>query len=243
MIGSRSDRAARVIAFASLVCVASARAADGPVEDVLTNLGLKRVGSVYVLGEEAGVQRQLSQAKLKFKHMNSLKQQTASGDPKAHRGRIQDLNDRINDLSKEIKAVNRQLAKMPRGRWGYPINNIVGAQIEELETYRDHLTTEFDQRLHARDSLANRPPDPQLSKKVQDELKLRRDKYGEAVHELKQLVDATSKRYDELAKDPEVTKAIATLGRSMRPKPKLGPSSDFVANRKFAESLDATTTK
>jgi chromosome segregation ATPase len=243
MIGFRSDRAARVIAFAVLVCVASAQAAEMPVEDGLTQLGLKRVGSIYVLGAESDVQRKLSEAKSMAKQLDNLMQQTAAFDPKVHHEMIQNLNDRLEDLSVEIKATNRQLSKMPRNRWGYPLDNRIAAQIEALTIYREQLEHEFDQKNRFRNSLRNRPPNPQLSKKIDDELKVRRDKYSETVHELKQLVDSTSKQYDELAKNPEVTKAIANLGRSMRPKPKLGPTSGFVANRKLVDRLDATTLK
>ena len=243
MIGFRSDRAVRVIAFASLVCVASAQAAEMPGEDGLTKLGLKRVGSVYVLTAESDVQRKLSQARSMSKQLDHLKQQTAAVDPKVHHEMIQDLNDRLEDLSVEIKATNRQLSSMPRNRWGYPLDNRIGAQIEELTTYRAQLEHEFDQKNRFRNTLRNRPPNPQLRKKIDDELKVRRDRYSETIHELKQLVDSTSKQYDELAKNPEVTKAIANLGRSMRPKPKLGPTRYFVANRKLVEQLEATTAK
>jgi hypothetical protein len=242
MIDSLRNRVLIILAALLTLGDRDVSSAEMSAEAVVTEHGLKRVGSVYILQAEAEVQKTLNQARLMSRQLNVLVEQAATGDPHTHRSVIQDLNDRINHLSAERKAVNRQLGQIPRDRLGRPLSNFAADQQSALRTYRDQVESELDQRILVRDTMSNRPPDGRLKKKLDDEVKSRRDKYLETVRALSQLVDATAKEYDELAKNPEIVKALATLGRSAHVKLKLGPSRDFVANRKHVSRLDATTT-
>jgi aspartyl protease family protein len=70
------------------------------------------------------------------------------------------------------------------------------------------------------------------------EVSRRREGYIQAVLDLRQLVDAVTKSYAELANDPAVKQALETLGLSSKTKPKLGPSSQFATNVKALERIE-----
>ena len=62
--------------------------------------------------------------------------------------------------------------------------------------------------------------------------------YHQALLDLRKVVDATTAKYDELAKNDEVTKALKLIGKGQREKPKLGPSREFLDNVKLVEKLE-----
>jgi aspartyl protease family protein len=80
--------------------------------------------------------------------------------------------------------------------------------------------------------------DPKLQDQLMAEFSRRREGYIQAVLDLRQLVDAVTKSYAELANDPAVKQALETLGLSSKTKPKLGPSSQFATNVKALERIE-----
>ena len=60
----------------------------------------------------------------------------------------------------------------------------------------------------------------------------------QAVHDLTQLVTTTKEKYAALAKNDEVTKALAGLDPAIKPRPQLGPSHGFHENVKLAERFE-----
>jgi hypothetical protein len=230
------------LAIAVISMAAGALAAETPAEATLKDLGLTRQGSIYVLPAEAEVRKKLGSVQLIDSQRNKYRKSAAMMDPARHRAMIQDLNERINHLNAEIKELNRQLAKLPRDRWGRPVNNVVGAQIAAGRAIRDQYERERDQHVLLRDNMVNRPPDPAVKRQLDKDIKSLRTKYEEAIHELVQLVESTQKQYESLSKDPAVTKALTTLGRATRMRPTLGPSPDFVANGKRVANLHKAIT-
>ena len=82
------------------------------------------------------------------------------------------------------------------------------------------------------------PPDPKLKQKIDDEAQAKHDEYVQAVHDLSQLVATTKEKYTALAKNDEVTKAIAGLDPAIKPRPQLGPSHEFHETVKLADRLE-----
>lgn len=226
-----------------LVSMATAvLAAESPEEAALKGMGLTRLGSVYVLPAEAEVQKKLDEARRIDGQIKKISKYSMMVDPARHRAMVQDLNEVINHLNAEIKELNRQLARLPRDRWGRPLNNLVGEQIAAGRAIREQYERERDQRVLVRDNLVNRPPDPEVRKQLEKDIKSLRSKYEEAVRELVPLVESTQKQYEALSKDPTVTKALTALGRTSRVKPMLGPSPGFAANSELVERLHKAIT-
>ena len=75
--------------------------------------------------------------------------------------------------------------------------------------------------------LKSQPSDPKAKDKIDAEVRDQREAYHQALLDLRKLVDSATEKYAELAKNDDVKKALAALGKGMREKPKLGPSHDF----------------
>ena len=105
----------------------------------------------------------------------------------------------------------------------------------QLNAYRNQLQMEVNQDSYFLNQLKSQPADPRAREKIDSEVRDRRDAYHQAILDLRKLVDSATEKYDELAKNDEVKKALTVLGKGQRDKPKLGPSHDFHNNVKLVE--------
>jgi DNA mismatch repair ATPase MutS len=65
-----------------------------------------------------------------------------------------------------------------------------------------------------------------------------REKYMQAVLDLRKSVDDLTAKYDELAKNPEVAKALEALSASTKSKQRLGPSAKIRDAIKLLEKAE-----
>ena len=72
--------------------------------------------------------------------------------------------------------------------------------------------------------------DPKAKEKIDAEVRDQREAYHQALLDLRKLVDSATEKYDELAKDGEVKKALAAVGKARREKPS-SALSRFVEQR------------
>src|SRR5271157_608095 len=214
------------------------RAAESPQEEVLKKNGLKALGPIYVLEAESDVKQKVSEVKLLSKQWNhALLQQQSILSAKDHQAMIQGLTGQITQLRAEINAVNQQINRLPRFR-GRLANNYAQVEYADLVIYRNQLNNTLIQQNMLLGQVKSRPPDPKMKQKIDDEVQARHDEYVQAVHDLSQLVTTTKDKYAALAKNDEVTKALAGLDPAIKPRPQLGPSHGFHENVKFAERVE-----
>ena len=104
--------------------------------------------------------------------------------------------------------------------------------------YRNQLQSQVSQESAWLNQLQSQKADPKAKDKIDAEVADRQVAYRQALSDLRALADSTTEKYAELAKDPEVKKAIEKLGQGKRDKPRLGPSHDFFNNVKTLEKLE-----
>jgi len=214
------------------------QAAESPQEEVLKKNGLKALGPIYVLEAESDVKKKVSEVKLLSKQWNHARlQQQSILSAKDHQAMIQGLTGQVNQLRAEINVVTQQMNRLPRYR-GRLANNYAQEEYAELVAYRNQLNFTLTQQITLLGQVRSQPSDPKSKQKIDDEVQARHDEYLQAVHDLTQLVTTTKEKYAALAKNDEVTKALAGLDPAIKPRPQLGPSHGFHENVKLAERFE-----
>jgi uncharacterized coiled-coil DUF342 family protein len=223
--------------------------ADGPSSEVLKKHGLQLVGSLALVDEEAQIKSNLAEARRLSKQLSySLMQQKGTMSPQEMQKTAKSIGTEINQLKSEMNAVNQQMSRVPRnhsrygGRYagGAFVSSDAAAIYSQLAFYRAQLQMELNQDTYFLNQLKNQTSDPKAKERIDSEVRDRRDAYHEAILELRKLVDSATDKYEELAKNDEVKKALSALGKGQREKPKLGPSHEFKNNVKLLERLERT---
>jgi hypothetical protein len=145
-----------------------------------------------------------------------------------------------------MNAVNQRMSQVPRnnsryGRFGGGtsfVNNDAAEMYAELLVYRNQLQAELQQDSAFLAELKSQTADPKAKDKIDAEVRDNRDAIHQALLDLRKLVDSTTEKYAELARNDDVKKALAAVGKAMREKPKLGPSREFLTNVKLLEKLE-----
>ncbi len=234
----RGDWMGSLLVIMTFLGPATGGAADSPAERVLARQGLKRVGSVYVLGEESQVQKKLEEVRQLSKQWNAARvQQAAVGTTQDHQALIQDLSGQIGQIRAEIAAVNQQMGRIPRfrGRWSSTYGQ---EQYAELTAYRNQLNQAVNQQNSFLSQVKSHPPDPKLQQKLAADVEARHDRYVQEARDLFKLVQTTKEKYATLSHDAEIKKALESIEPGARAKPKLGPSHEFLAIGKLLDKLE-----
>jgi aspartyl protease family protein len=212
---------------AGAVAGAAPAAVDSP-EDVLKARGLKRVGTTYILASEGDVQKKVgalkalsNQLALAARHQAAAEQQ-AEGE----KGMMREMLQQRVALGQQLAAIEQQIRNM-----GGAAPDLAARRNEVVFAYNG-LTDQI------RLLQSGQGADPKVQDQLLAEVARRREGYIQAVLDLRQLVDAATKSYAELANDPAVKQALETLGQTSKTKPRLGPSSQFAANVKLLERIE-----
>jgi hypothetical protein len=234
----------------ALACLARPQisAADGPENEVLKKHGLKFAGSLAVANEESEIKTKLVDARRLSKQLSySLMQQRATMSPEDQQKAAKTLGTQINELRSEMNAVNQQMNQVPRnnnaryGRFGGGMsfaNNDAAEMYSELLVYRNQIQAEIAQDSYLLNQLKSQPADAKAKERIDSEVRDRHDAYHQALLDLRKLVDSANAKYEELATNGEVKKALNVLGKGLRETPKLGPSREFLTNVKLLEKLE-----
>ncbi len=215
------------------------QAAESPQEEILKKNGLKALGPIYVLEAESDVKQKVSEVKLLSKQWNHARlQQQSILSAKDHQAMIQGLTGQVNQLRAELNTVNQQMRSLPRYRGRLANNYAQEAYAELLATRNQLLNVTLTQQNMLLGQVRSQPADPKLKQKIDDEAQAKHDEYVQAVHDLSQLVTTTKDKYAALAKNNEVTKALAGLDPAIKPRPQLGPSHEFHETVKLADRLE-----
>jgi aspartyl protease family protein len=171
---------------------------------VLKDRGLKRVGSSFILAAEANVQKKVNEARYLSKQLSDALMRQ-----EAYEQEVRDQKVMIQQLTEQRIFLNGQLAQ------NLPVlqhNQIVA----EFNIVTDRLNL-----------LRGQATDASVKQRIDEDVPQQRAAYIQAVLDLRQLVDQTIARYDELAKDNDVQDALKTLGAKSKSPIKFGPSRDF----------------
>ncbi len=191
-------------------------AADEPGDELLKAKGLRKTGSSYVLAAEAEVQKKTTEARAVSRQMaGALAQQEAYDQGSLENQRA------IRELTEQRIVLNQQLAQAAN----VAQNNQLVAMVNGV-TDRLNLLNQMQ-------------ADPAAKQQVDAQAARWRESYVQAVLELRQLVDATTKAYDDLVGDAGVKDAIEQVNRRTKAKATLGPSRSFLANVALLEKAEA----
>jgi clan AA aspartic protease (TIGR02281 family) len=198
----------RAVTVVCAVAVAAAHADDPQPEALLKAQGLtvRRGGSTYVLAAESEVQQKLNEAQKVFKQMSLAMRQQHEFERAVGQGRrlLPELVEERILLRRQLQSVNRQ---------NVVLYNQLAARFNEVN---DQIGL-----------LQMRTGDPRAKQDIDNVVSQQRANYIQAILSLRELVDSTSSRYAELARDETVKSALATLNSKSKTPLKLGPSRGF----------------
>ncbi len=130
--------------------------------------------------------------------------------------------------------------RIPKRR-GYPVNNILAEEYQELAYYRNSLQMEINLRQAFVNQLKSKPFDPKDRVKADNEVRTR----NEALHQGRRISasswTASTRSTRRSEKDPQVKKWLNTPEGSAGVKPKLGPSRAFLLDEKMLERVERET--
>jgi clan AA aspartic protease (TIGR02281 family) len=214
------------------VVARSLHAADDAPEEVLKNHQLKRVGATYVLAAEADVQRKCTEVKSLALQLNRAlwQEDTFERGAKDRESLIQEMLQRRIALNDEIAAVEQEMNRGAAGASIYDRNQLVA--------HRNQLVLAYNGLLDRIRLLQTQGDDGKLRSEIRAEVPRCRAAYIAAVQALRELVDATTKSYAELAGNDAIRKALESLSGRSRTKLSLGPSRQFLENVKLLERIE-----
>ena len=234
-----------------LAAVASAAAqgqdpapAELTPQAVLKSHNLERSGTTWILlSAEKNVLKDLADARAIYRQIEEgmMRQQELEMGAQGRNSDIQDLREQSNILSQQIAAINQQLNALVAPPGG---NNFVNLQRNQLSQQNNILVVQRDQVVNMLNTLQEQNKDQGQGQdqklQLNAEVAQSREKYMQAVLDLRKSADELTAKYDELAKNPEVTKALEALSASTKSKQRLGPSAKIRDAIKLLERAEGS---
>jgi aspartyl protease family protein len=238
MVAYRAGSSVGLVFLLAAVASAAAQGQDAaPAEvtpqAVLKSHNLERSGTIWVLpSAEKNVLKDLADARAIYQQVNQgmMRQQELEMGTQYRKENIQELRERSDILNQQIAAIDQQLNALVAPPGG---NNFVNQQRTQLSQEHNLLVAQHNQVISMLNTLQEQNKDQgQVQGQDQDqklqlnaEVAQSREKYMQAVVDLRKSVDELTAKYDKLSKNPEVTKALEALSASTKSKQKLGPSA------------------
>lgn len=203
------------IALLALAHPAPAADDQGP-DAVLKEKGLRRSGTTYILAQEAQLQKRLDAAKDRYKALTLAQRQQTMFEQGAVDGKAM-----IRELTQQRMLLNRQLAM-----------RLPAEEHNRLVALSNEITDQLN-LLHEAD-------DPEAKKKFLAQVAEQREAFMQSVLDARQVADEATSTYADLAKDTEVTNALAALNQKTKAKLTLGPTKTFLANTRLLPKIEAS---
>jgi clan AA aspartic protease (TIGR02281 family) len=245
MIATRAGKSVRFTLVLVAVAYSAARGQDpAPAElapqGVLKNQNLDRSGATWVLfSMEKTVLKDLADARGLYQRFGEAvtRQEDLEMGAQDRKAAIQELRDRNDFLSQRIADVNQQMTAMVAPPGG---NNFVNTGREHLAQQNNILVAEQKQLVSILENLQEQDRDHGNEQKPQlmAEVAQSREKYMQAVLDLRRSMDQLTSKYNELAKKSEITAALEALSASSKTKQKLGPSAKIREAIKILEKAE-----
>lgn len=199
-------------------CFAAARGDDATPNQVLKRLGVRRSGASYILLGEATVKNKLNEARIVYRRLSEAIKQQRDVEQFAQFNRQE-----ARQLAAERLELNQQLVAAGMGLSVQEHNRLVA-----MINARSDRIRELDAEL----------PDATVRRQADELVVQRREAFLQAVLDLRKIVDETSQKYVELAKDELLQKAMAASDPKSKSPPRLAPSADFKNNIKQLQNLE-----
>jgi aspartyl protease family protein len=192
-------------------------------EQVLKSHELKRSGTMWLLPGEAAILKDLRDARALSREIGEgiAQQQAYEYGSQERQAQVMQLREQSNLLNQQLAEVNQQLSSLA-GAGG----NFVQQQRAQLGRQNNILVAQLNQVRNQLQAFQDQSKDQEKDTKLQlnAEVAKTRERYMEAILELRKAVDEITAKYDELKNNQEVTKALATLSASTKSQHRLGPS-------------------
>ena len=247
MVGYRAGRSVGLTILLAAVAFAAARGQDpAPAEltpqAVLKNHNLEHSGTTWILSSaEKNVLRALVDARAIYQqvYQGIMRQQELEMGAQSRAGNIQDLREQSNILNQQIAATDQQLNGLVAPPGG---NNFVNQQRTQLSQQHNLLVAQHNQVTNMLNALQEQSKEegPEQKLQLNAEVAQSREKYMQAVLDLRKSVDELTAKYDELSKNTEITKAIDALSASTKSKQRLGPSAKIRDAIKLLEKAEGS---
>jgi hypothetical protein len=231
-----------LLALTSIGTSAGLCAAETPSDAALAKHGLKRVGVVLALEAESEVHAKAEEVRHLSRQLSyAVAQQRSTLSEKEYQDTIKELTAEINQLKTQANTAQQAMNRIPKRR-GYPVNNILAEEYQELNYYRNQLGMEINQRQAFVNQLKSKPFDPKDRIKLDSEVRTRTEALHQGALDLRKLVDGIHEKYAAVEKDPQVKKWLNTPEGPAGVKPKLGPSRAFLQDEKMLERVEREST-
>ncbi len=248
MAGSRASRLLGLFALLATLASFPARSqesatADTSPEETLKNLGLARSGTTWVLADEKTVLKDLRDTRDLYRQVaqGMMNQQMLAYGAQNRQAALVELRAESAALNQSIAAMDAQLNSLVEPPGG---NIFVQQQRQQLSQERNQLVAAHNQVVNQLNSLQeqaqNKDQDQDPRLQLNAEVAQSREKYMQAVLDLRKSVDEVMAKYNDLAKNPEVAKALAALSGSSKNKHKLGPSKALLDAIKLLKRTEGT---
>ena len=241
-------RAGRSIGLTVLLAAVASAAAQGqdpaPAEltpqAVLKSHNLERSGTTWTLRDEKAVLKDLRDARDVYRQVaqGMMSQQELEFGAQNRQDALLQLRERSAVLDQSIAEFDVQLNALVAPPGG---NNFVQQQRNLLSQQRNLLVAEHNQVVNQLNTLQeqqNKDQGQDQKLQLNAEVAQSREKYMQAVLDLRKSVDELTAKYDELAKNPEATKALEALSASTKSKQRLGPSAKIRDAIKLLEKAE-----
>jgi clan AA aspartic protease (TIGR02281 family) len=205
---------------------AATPAAETRPEDLLKAQDLKRSGSTWILASETKVLKDLRDARALYRQVEEgmMHRQQLEMGLQNRKGALEQLLYRNAELGEQIKEIERQsdeLAAAVGNVYAQQQRNELGRQRSALVTENNQIVNQLNSiQEQMRDQSQDQDPRLQLNAEVAE----RREKYMQALIDLRTSVNEVKGKYEALAKNQDVTKALDALSQSTKIRQRLGPS-------------------
>ena len=216
---------------------AEVKADDSP-EGILKKHGLKAKGHLYVSETEDDVQTKVTETLLLAGSIQyHLMQKRAAMNAALRPQMINELEFSIAAYQSEIEMTDQNLKAIQRFR-GQFYNILEQARFNDLEAYKSRLQGELGQANGFLKDLKSQPSNAQWTQQAEESAIADQKSYDQALRELRELVNATTRRIDDLKTKQEIKKALVSRGKDAKKTIKLGPSPEFMKNVGELEKLE-----
>src|SRR5208282_1009651 len=243
----RAGRSIGLIILLAAVVSAAAQGQDAAPagltpQAVLKGHNLERSGTTWILGNEKAVLKDLRDARDVYRQVaqGMMSQQELAFGAQNRQDALLQLRERSAVLDQSIAEFDVQLNALVAPPGG---NNFVQQQRNVLSQQRNLLVAEHNQVVNQLNTLQeqqNKDQGQDQKLQLNAEVAQSREKYMQAVLDLRKSVDELTAKYDVLSKNPEITKALEALSASTKSKQKLGPSAKIRDAIKLLEKAEGS---
>ena len=214
--------------------------ADNSPEGILKKHGLKAKGQLYVHESEDEVQSKVTESLLLAgtKKYHSLKKQAAQNAGLRPQWIFQ-LEVGIAENKDRIKLIDQDMTGIENHKFRGRFFNIEEEEyFNELTAFKARLLEELRQAEVFLNDLKSQPANLKWNQRDEESLNADQKAYEQSLVKIREFVDATNRKYEELKKNEEVRKALEGCGRNAKQPFKLGPSDKFTKNVGELEKIE-----